>query len=161
MLSVKLGAIWRLAAMVQLRDYLVKSHTETGIIHVSDANEYHLQNWRTLYKQRGSDVEEPIFQSYLIHPDLYRPIAALNSFNLTGRDGIRQVRSFIHIMNGFKFLFPMHHCRTIAAQHIVDSGSSLGMFKPSTWKKLTKYKINDEIMKSKEYLEVCLFGWRS
>ena len=154
----EVGAIWRLAAMVQLRDYLVKSHTETGIVHVTDANEYHLQNWRTLYKQRGSDVEEPIFQSYLIHPDLYRPIAALNSFNLTGYDGIRQVRSFIHIMNGFKFLFPMHHCRTIAAQHIVDSGSSLGMFKPSTWKKLTKYKIDDEIMKSKEYLEYVSLG---
>ncbi len=154
----EVGAIWRLAAMVQLRDYLVKSHTETGIIHVTDANEYHLQNWRHLYKQQGSNVEEPIFQNYLLHPDLYRPIAALNSFNLTGRDGIRQVRSFIHIMNGFKFLLPTHHLRTIGAQAIVDSGSTLGMFKPSTWKKLTKYKIDDEMRKSKEYREYVSLG---
>ena len=154
----EVGAIWRLIAMVQLRDYLVKNHTETGIIHVTDANEYHLQNWRHLYKQQGSNVEEPIFQDYLLHPDLYRPIAALNSFNLTGRDGVRQVRSFIHIMNGFKFLFPMHHCRTIGTQMIVDSGSALGIFKPSTWKKITKYKIDDEIRKSKEYREYVSLG---
>ena len=154
----EVGAIWRLAAMQRWRDYLIENHYETGIIRAGEASEYHVKEWRKLYLQKDSSTVEPVFNGYLLHPDLFRPTSALNSINATGKGGWRFFRTWVHRVNGLKFLLPIHHLRTIASQAIVDSGGMMGMFKPSTWGKLFTYKISNELERSKGYKEYVSLG---
>ena len=154
----EVAAIWRLAAMIRWRDYLVANHYGSGIIKAGDAEFDQVKGWRKLYFKPGSDTEEPIFSGYILHPDLYRPTAALNSVNVTGKGIVKTFRTIVHTINGIKLFLPTHHMRTIAAQCFVDGNGVLGVLNPFTWTKVLSYKVTDDMERSQPYLEYVGLG---
>ncbi len=156
----EVGAINRLAAMVRLRDYLLENHYENGIVRTGDANNYHLRKWKKLYLKGDSSTFEPIFKGLMLHPDLYEPIAQLNSVNMTSKGWLKMFRSIVHFFNGIKFMWAMHHFKTIMFQAAVDTGGWGGMLKPSTYSKIlfNKYKITKEIERSERYRKYVSLG---
>ena len=146
----ELGGIARLAAMSRLKRELLTNSYGSLVINSTEASVDQIKNWV------GFKNEQQL-NGLLFHPDVGQYIRNMIAVNKTSTGALRIFRNMVHTLNGFKFLIPFFHLRTIVAQATVDTGVG-GFLMPWKWKNMVRFKKDDPTFKTAEYLEYIQLG---
>jgi len=146
------SAIWRMAALKELRDELLRTGEGRFIVEERSA---------PIVSERAhwEKIDDPVFKGYRIEPDLAKLIRNLASANKISQSKTgRTFRAINNSVRSIKFIGSGFHLLVVGKQSIADSGL-LGFLNPRKWPGLGRqtlargFRENDPIFKTAEYTE--------